>query len=369
MDVKGYVSKVDEMEPTFGEWSAWSPWALWNLDILGGFRFVSSRTRTVTNHTRVTTQDVSCKLQCPLDYRPIGAGCELALPEPPNHPSGLPEYTFPQHPSTFLNSVTRTQDYPWTQIEFRSRVVDILKSVFTPGGHVPSLGGRTRKVLVPSAPVPKLAVAGKGGGKMRKLTIATLPALCEGDSFAMSRGPANFKMTVNGIEQSPSRPLVATDLGVGFHLIEVEGSHPETGKKVKLQLPLSVVSPIELKFPPVTKMTLKGKKNGGIVKLSLHNRSRGEYLVRVDSESVPVGWQAFRLGKAMFVIKAGKSAKVGIQVERKVVSDLTREPLSFSVCVSFPGTKISTARAMFYVVAREEFGKGRHPKRPKLTVF
>jgi len=193
--------------------------------------------------------------------------------------------------------------------------------------------------------------------------------LVQGDRLTLSRRQADYSMTLDGREHSPTRAIIASKLGLGFHLIELTRDDPESKTKEHLQLPLSIVSPVQLTVRPVTKLKLDGNSNGGLINLQLHNRSRSEHAVRVEPASLPDGWMALRLGKPIRILKPGESVTVEIQVERMVVADVPREPLPFSVWASLPGTDITAVATTFYVEAQEAFPRGRRPKRPALTVF
>jgi len=121
---------------------------------------------------------------------------------------------------------------------------------------------------------------------------------------------------------------------------------------------------------PVTRITLEGEANGGIVKLQMRNRSQSEHAVRVEVAATPAGWMALRLTEPLVVLKAGESADVDVQVERMLVADLGPDPLAFTVRATCSAKEVSDVTTTFYVMPREVRARGRRrPPRPAMAIL
>jgi len=180
--------------------------------------------------------------------------------------------------------------------------------------------------------------------------VLSLPALCEGDGVLLGNREVEYAVFINGQEYSVDLVVDTSELGVGFHLIELAGQDPELGS-VRLQLPLSVISPVEIRVPPVTEIELTDYVNGGIVQVELHNRSQSEHCVRVEMQSMPPGWMALCLGEPIFILKPGETVQIDVQVEEMVRQASESDLLPFTLRAWLPGASAADVFATFHVSA------------------
>jgi hypothetical protein len=188
--------------------------------------------------------------------------------------------------------------------------------------------------------------------KRERKEVLGWPPLIEGERLRLGNARSRYSVRVDAREQSPGRAIVAAKLGRGLHNIEVTEEDAELGV-VRLQIPLSVVAPVEIGIAPVTPITLTNKENGGVVEVDLRNRSRSDHLVRLTVESTPAGWMGVPLGKPFAVIKAGKSRRVKVQVERMVPHEDADDLHPFTVRATLPGAGFDDITSTFYVAARD----------------
>jgi hypothetical protein len=331
------------------EWTAagrpgpWTPWSVWHLGIFGGDRWVRWRQIPMVDHVEVDHIGQTCSPYCPPNFEPLGG-------DPPTscyHRKVFDddsEYSIPPLQGTRQTMRVETHDYPWTRTEFESQVENpwAIHHKWNIGSdHVPHIGGGT-----PS------------GTRPADLTVMQLPAIIEGERLSFKATSGEYTMLVNRKEWPRRRPLVASRLGVGLHVIEFVGKKPKTGN-VHIQIPMTVVSPIEIEVPPVSKITLQPGINGGIVTLGINNRSGSDHATRLEIAVTPVGWMAVPLGDPIRVVPAHEAIEIEIQVERIVVTDLANPPLPFGVSVSLPGANIADVNASFSVIPRDTIRRGR----------
>jgi hypothetical protein len=367
-----------EWSTTYGPWDPdWVPWETWHHGGWKGDFQVSYRKRENVDHMQKMYLHQTCRIQCPSGYiSPHNEEwCEkwtkaVGISDPSDGNSSDPGKDFALGYHAISSRVVggEVTDYPWTDRQFRSRV--LLPTMFKKAGdfrsgyseYLTNFGG----VATPPTPKP----GSKGAAGARELEVELLPTFCEGDRLSLTGSNKKYTATLDGQERPLGRAIVTSDIGKGFHFLEVTGPGPKTGETIRLQLPLSVIAPIELVAEPVTRITLQGESNGGIVKLQLRNRSRGDHAVRVEVAATPAGWMALRLTEPLVVLKPGDSADVDVQVERMLIADLGPEPLAFSVRATCSAKEVSDVTTTFYVMPREvRAGGRRRPPRPAMEIL
>lgn len=198
------------------------------------------------------------------------------------------------------------------------------------------------------------AVIGAPSGKRPTIEALALPSLHDGERLILGSSKSQYSVSVDGREQGPGRAIIASRLSLGQHVVEVVGRERKQ-RPLRIQIPLNVLSPIEVRVPPITQFEVSKKKNGGVIDVELHNHSRGEHLVRIEAEATPPGWTAIRLGRPTYVIKPRKSRRVRLQVER-MIQRPDAGLLMFGLRVSFPSGAARDIAASFQVSVAEDTG-------------
>jgi hypothetical protein len=180
--------------------------------------------------------------------------------------------------------------------------------------------------------------------------VFPLPAVCEGDGVFLGDSDAEYSVTVNGREHQADQVLDSAELGVGFHQIELVGWDRELGS-VRLKMPMSVFSPVEMRVPPVTEVEISEHVNGGIVQVELRNRSQSDQRVRVEMQSVPPGWMALCLGEPAHIIKPGEAVQIDVQVEEMIPQSGEYDLLPFTLRAWLPGAPAADVFSTFHVSA------------------
>jgi hypothetical protein len=306
------------------QWSAWEAWTLpWKPKL-----WVSHRTRRMVEHVETMRVMQRCRRKCPMGYRPYGdppTGCEWVLGD-----TSHARWTLPFH-ATWTEQTYEEQRYEWVRTEWRTRTTNPYTTFVTLWRELLAAG---------------LVGVGSSSGA-EPIQVQAVPAVCLGDRLVLGADDeAPYEVWVDGRAQSPEEDVVAADLGVGFHTLELAGDDPEFGQ-LRLQVPVSVVHPLEFAPTPITTVELNDDTNGSQVSLLLRNRSRSDYAVNVRATGVPAGWMTLCLGEPVVVLPAGGSHDVMIQVERMMPWRSEVAPLPFTINASPMGSGLPDASTTF----------------------
>jgi len=320
-----------------GEWTEWAQWT--PPEKLP--RWFRTREVEMFEHVEVERTEQTCKKKCPPGFRPLGnpvSACEWWDLHDPDH------HAIPHHSiSTSTRRETHTDrwirlEWQWTtsdpHLHWRNLIQVILALLGSDRAETAS-GYDTPPENAPDEEIVELF---------------PLPALCEGDGVILGDGDVEYSVSVNGREHKADQVLDSAELGVGFHLIELVGWERELGS-VRLQMPMSVFSPVEIRVPPVTEVEITEHVNGGIVQVELRNRSLSDQRVRVELQSMPPGWMALCLGEPTHIIKPGEAVQIEVQVEEMVPQTNEYDLLPFTLRACLPGAPAADVFSTFHVSA------------------
>jgi hypothetical protein len=326
---------------TYGQWTPWTQWAKWNLGLLGS-SWARSCSRMVHEEIVIGHYKQTCNADCgagyELDYDVHHNGGDCVLPENLGN-----EHSFghmPIHRKSTQRVGEDRQIIDWKEVKWDF-------SPDPPGFYT------VKQAIIDKDLHQKLAGGQPASGKRtrERIEALSLPPLVEGESLKLGKRNSQFTMTVDGREQSPGTSLVATKLGRGLHTVEIADEDEVLGR-IRLQILLSVVAPIEIRVAPVSPITLDGERNGAVIEVELRNRSRSDRLVGLTVDETPAGWIGVPLGKPFAVIRAGKSRRVKVQVER-MTYEQSDNLNAFSLQATLPGSRIPAITSAFYVTVNE----------------
>jgi hypothetical protein len=330
--------------------SPWSRWVYTPRPACNLPPWSSYRTRRVTLRVEVLRIRQSCVRKCPPGYRPIGNSCEWwdrSHPRP-----ALPAHRVSSHGESEIETYESTRlEFRWASTAPWGALVKVIRDMIVIGDADTS--------------------GGEMGPEGNEPYIQPIPALCLGDRLvfrALKSGQPNepvegeprlidddegaYEVEIDGRSHPSDEDVVATDLGEGFHLMVFSGEDEALGT-LQVQVPLSIVHPLAFKRTAVTRLSLSGSTNGGTVAMVLSNRSGAEHAVQIELASVPAGWMALLLDNPVFVLGAGESKEITVQIERMVTWQ-QEGSLSFTVGASLPGSDLPDTTTTFWVEVTDE---------------
>jgi hypothetical protein len=180
-------------------------------------------------------------------------------------PAHRPRGTF--HHTTNRLLETQEDSYTWTRLEFRARPADPFKKIRKAPKDAILTSGDSTNADYTAIPAPDSTE------RSAILTIESAPALCLGDRAVFwPEDGVEFEVYRDGelagvVAGEEYVELVATDLGLGFHTLELVGRDEEIGL-IRGQVPFSIIHPLAFDPMPVVEIELGLENNGHIVELS-----------------------------------------------------------------------------------------------------